>query len=80
MQNSNETIAKYITSKQQCERELQDAQTQLAVSNSQLDTLKNQAQAQFGTTDLNQLNTILVDLVNQKSQYEEELAKLNGVQ
>ena len=80
MQNSNETIAQYIASKQQCERELQDAQTQLAVSNSQLDTLKNQAQAQFGTTDLNQLNTILVDLVNQKSQYEEELAKLNGVQ
>ena len=80
MQNSNKTIAKYIASKPQCERELQDAQTQLAVSNSQLDTLKNQAQAQFGTTDLNQLNTILVDLVNQKSQYEEELAKLNGVQ
>ena len=46
----------------------------------ELDTLKIQAQAQFGTTDLNQLNTILVDLVNQKSQYEEELAKLNGVQ
>ena len=77
-QTNAELIAMYIANKQQCERDIQEANTQLAISNNQLETLLRQAENQFGTKDLNQLNQILIDLTNQKVIFEEELSKLNG--
>ena len=77
-QTNAELIAMYIANKQQCERDIQEANTQLAISNNQLETLRQQAETQFVTKDLNQLNQILIDLTNQKAIFEEELSKLNG--
>lgn len=75
---NQDIIAQYQAQKQQCEISLQEANTQLAISNNQLEQLKLQAEQQFGTSDVNKLNHILIELNNQKAAYEAELQKLNG--
>lgn len=76
IQNLNAQISQYQQQKQNCEIELSKTQTNLAVAQSQLNSINQQAQAQFGTTDLNQLQQIQASLLLEKEQLEQQLNQL----
>lgn len=76
-QNLNTTIQQFTAQKQSCEAELQKINVELGISNSNLQGLLATAQEQFGTQDLNMLNTLLVNLTTEYDTLTAELNLLN---
>lgn len=76
-QNINGIIQQYQSQKASCETELARVNTEIAVSDNNIKQLMATAQEQFGTTDINMLNTILVNLTNEFDTLTNELNSLS---
>ena len=74
--NLNGVIQQYTQQKAACEAELNRLNTDLAISENTLQTIMATAQEMFGTTDLNQLGTILTNL---NTEYDALNNELNGI-
>lgn len=75
-QNVNTTIQQYNQQKTSCEAELNKLNTDLAIAENTLKTIMDSAQEKFGTTDLNQLGTILSNL---NTEFDALSNELNGI-
>ena len=76
--NINAVIQQYTTQKQSCEAELNKINTELAISDNNLQQFLAAAQEQFGTQDINMLNTILTNLTTEYDTLTNELNGLNA--
>ena len=74
--NVNTTIQQYNQQKASCEAELNTLNTDLAIAENTLKTIMDSAQEKFGTTDLNQLGTILSNL---NTEFDALSNELNGI-
>lgn len=69
----NNSIASYQAQKASCEAELQKVTTDLAVANSNLQQIEQQATHLFGTSDINTLTTQMQNLIIEQQSLEKEL-------
>lgn len=77
--NLSATISQYQNEKASCEAQIATLNTELAVSQSHLNQLKEKSIATFGTDDINQLNGIYTNLSTEYTALEKELTELNNL-
>lgn len=77
-QNLNSMIQQYQQQRAACESEMNKLQTELAIGENTLNSLLTKCQETFGTTDLNMLNTMLLNLTTEVETLTVELNNLNN--